>query len=138
MRAAFVIPWYGPDIPGGAEAECRRTAENLAQRGTAVEVLTTTLHSLEKSWDKGHHRPGKMVINGVTVRRFPIGPRQPGLFNDLNQRLIRGESLRPAEERAFFENMVNSEALYEFIAQAGRRRGLFFCAAGIEKQSKEN
>jgi hypothetical protein len=38
VKATFVIPWYGQEIPGGAEAECRRTAENLARRGVPVEV----------------------------------------------------------------------------------------------------
>ena len=30
LRATFVTPWYGDKVPGGAEAEARRTAQNLA------------------------------------------------------------------------------------------------------------
>ena len=118
MRAAFVIPWYGRDIPGGAEAMCRLTAENLAKRGVDVEVLTTCLHSLEKSWDQDHHPPGETVEAGVRVRRFSIDPRSVGLFALLNDRLVRGESLKPSEQRAFLENMVNSRALDDYISQA--------------------
>jgi len=121
MKAAFVIPWYGPDIPGGAEAECRRTAENLVQRGAEVEILTTCLRSLEASWDRNHHRPGETMVNGVPVRRFPVDSREPAVFGPLNERLMRGESLNPAQQRAFFESMVNSRALYDFIAQARDR-----------------
>lgn len=127
MKAVFVIPWYGPDIPGGAEAECRRTAENLVQRGTEVEVLTTCLKSLEAGWDRDHHQPGTVEINGVPVTRFPVDlPRNAALFNQLNDRLIRGEELSPGEEKAFFENMVNSRALYDRIAAMNRARDCIF------------
>ena len=42
----FVTPWYGPDAPGGAEAETRRLVGQLRRAGVAVEVLTTTTRDL--------------------------------------------------------------------------------------------
>ena len=124
LKASFVIPWYGREIPGGAEAECRGVAENLAARGVPVEVLTTCLHSHGRSWDRDHHPPGETVEGGVTVRRFPIDPRNAQLFNLLNSRILAGSPLPPRQELAFLENMVNSRALYQFIAEARDR--LFF------------
>ncbi|MBW1711831.1 MAG: glycosyltransferase family 4 protein, partial [Deltaproteobacteria bacterium] len=118
LKAAFVIPWYGQDIPGGAEAECRRTAENLAVRGVEVEVLTTCLHSQAASWDKNFHRPGETMEAGVAVRRFPIEARNGPLFDDLNLRLMEGRSLTPWQQKAFLANMVNSRALYQHVAKS--------------------
>ncbi len=121
MKAAFVIPWYGADIPGGAEAECRRTAEELVKRGAEVEVLTTCLHSLGESWERNHHPPGETRVNGVTVKRFPIRPRDVDLFDQVNIRLIDGQTVPPALERTMLENMVNSPGLYDYIASASQR-----------------
>ena len=50
---AFVAPWYGPDIPGGAEAECRATAQALRNRGVPVEILTTSRATMP--------RPGPII-----------------------------------------------------------------------------
>ena len=33
LKATFVTPWYGEKVPGGAEAEALRTAQNLAKAG---------------------------------------------------------------------------------------------------------
>lgn len=115
-KAAFVIPWYGQEIPGGAEAECRRTAENLAARGNRVEVLTTCLKSHGDSWEADYHPPGVKEENGVIVRRFPIDKRNAALFDDLNRRLLSGGRLRLFQELAFLNNMVNSTDLYRAIA----------------------
>jgi len=49
-KIAFVIPWYGPDIPGGAERACKNLAENLSLRGVDVEILTTCARDFY-SWE---------------------------------------------------------------------------------------
>ena len=41
MKTAFVIPFYGAAIGGGAESQCRMLAENLQKRGVDVEIITT-------------------------------------------------------------------------------------------------
>ena len=60
MKFAFVIPWYGVNIPGGAEAEARRTAEHLHRAGVPVEVLTTCVRDFRADWSVNHHRPGDL------------------------------------------------------------------------------
>jgi hypothetical protein len=72
MQLAFITPWYGPDIPGGAEAEVRRTAEHLHATGFNVEVWTTCVHDLYSEWSENFHRPGVDIVNGVLVRRFRV------------------------------------------------------------------
>lgn len=121
MKPAFVIPWYGTDIPGGAEAECRRTAEELAKRGAEVEVLTTCLHSLGHDWSQNFHPPGREKINGVEVIRFPVAGRDEALFDRVNVRVSQGLSVPLGLERVLLDQMVNSPELEAHIAQATGR-----------------
>lgn len=113
MKIAFVIPWYGENIPGGAETHCRTLAEHLTTSGLAIEVLTTCALDFYH-WDN-HHREGEYKVNNVPVRRFTVNPRDEGLFHRINAKLIHNISLSPAEEQDFMKNMVNSDNLYKFI-----------------------
>src|SRR5206468_2008988 len=54
---AFVAPWFGRDIAGGAEAECRATARALQARGVPVEILTTCVRDHASEW-VDHHPAG--------------------------------------------------------------------------------
>jgi len=120
LRPTFVIPWYGRQVPGGAETFCRNLAQNLARRGLPVEVLTTTLGGLSADWDRSAFPPGETREEGVLVRRFAFDPRQAALFHLLNRWLLEGRRLNRRQEQAFLENMVNSRAMYQFIREAGR------------------
>ncbi len=73
---AFVIPWYGPGIAGGAEAECRATAGALAARGLSVEILTTCARD-HASPGADDYPEGPDEIGGLPVRRFKVRPRDP-------------------------------------------------------------
>lgn len=115
MKLAFVVPWYGKKIPGGAEAECRRTAENLVQRGVNVEVLTTCLRELESDWSHNFYPEGAYLINGVTVRRFKVRPRKEKIFNQINEKLMKNLPVSSHEESQYMEEMINSDSLYDFI-----------------------
>lgn len=117
MKLAFVVPWYGENIPGGAEAECRRIAENLAQRGVNVEVLTTCVRELESDWSRNFYPEGNYLINGVTVRRFKVRPRKGEIFNQINEKLIKGIPVSSQEETEYMEEMISSNSLYDFILQ---------------------
>ena len=123
-RLAFVPPWYGADILGGAEQVCRTTAERLAAAGVPVEVLTTTAKDLFTGWSVDAHPPGTAIENGVPVTRFPLDRSPITTFGTLNDRLIAGRRLAPDEEIAYFRQSVNSQALYREIAR--RERTLFF------------
>ena len=113
---AFVIPWYGPDIPGGAETLARRTAEHLHQAGFTIEVLTTCIRDIHSDWSKNFHRPGLDHVNGVPVRRFPVRPRDAQAFNEINWRLMNDLSITKAQEETFIEQMMCVPDLYAFIS----------------------
>src|SRR3972149_6235787 len=126
MKRAFVIPWYGEHIPGGAEYATRRLAETLTARGRAVEGLTTCIHDFHSDWSKNHHRQGATVENGVTVRRFKVVRRDAARFDELNGQLLRGQVLTLEEEAQFMREMVKSPALLDFIQTHCADYQLFF------------
>jgi glycosyltransferase involved in cell wall biosynthesis len=126
MRIAFICPWYGADIPGGAEAEARRTVENLHQRNIPVEVWTTCVRDFEGDWSRNHYPAGDEVVNGVPVKRFPVSSRNSELFSTLNRRILSGEKLGREEEALFFQHMINSPELYQYLHRYGREALLFF------------
>ena len=133
---AVVTPWFGPALHGGAERQAREIALRLAARGHEVEVLTTCCRSFADDWSIDHHPPGASVEGNLTVRRFPVDPRDPAAFDAANARLlaVRPEDLQPGvspvapkDARAFAEHNINSSALLAHLrAAGGRYRALLF------------
>jgi glycosyltransferase involved in cell wall biosynthesis len=114
---AFVTPWYGPDVPGGAEAETRRTAERLHQAGLPIEILTTTIRDLYADWGHNHHKAGVSQINGLTVRRFPVLKREKATFDEVNLRLMKGLPITADQQQLYINGMMRVPKLYDYIAQ---------------------
>jgi glycosyltransferase involved in cell wall biosynthesis len=83
MRVLHVVQGYAPAI-GGTERVIQKVSEQLvARHGDSVTVYTTTAYNCELFWrnDQPQLPAGTEIINGVTVRRFPVfnrfgGPRQ--------------------------------------------------------------
>lgn len=119
---SFVLPWYGPDLPGGAEAEARRTIQHLQAAGVPVEVLTTCTRDLYADWSRNYHQPGTTQINGTTVHRFPVEPRDRQAFDRVNIRLMNNLPIGADDERVFLEHMIRAPRLTEFIRQEARDR----------------
>ena len=119
-RLAFVTPWYGPAIAGGAEAECRATARALAARGVPVEILTTCARDHASEWTD-HHPEGVTQEDGLTVRRFKVRPRDPDRYVRLHWRLQLGGSLGSFEEEDFVRESINSNDLYAYLATERER-----------------
>ncbi len=117
---AFVAPWYGPDIPGGAESECRVTAHALAARGVRVEILTTCARDHFSGWGD-YHPEGTSEEGGLTVRRFKTRPRNPERYAELQRLLDLGEYLSLDDEGEFVRESVNSDDLYAYLASEQER-----------------
>ena len=66
-KIGFVIPWFGFDIPGGAEAELKGLVLHLSEAGVPLEVLTTCVHQFQSDWSHNYHRAGTSVEKGITV-----------------------------------------------------------------------
>ncbi|HWR50263.1 MAG TPA: hypothetical protein VN428_04100, partial [Bryobacteraceae bacterium] len=117
---AFVTPWYGENIPGGAEAACRSLVKTLSARGLKVEVLTTCVRDFRANWSENHHPAGTTMETGIPVRRFPVRRRDTRRFDEINAVLMQGGTVSRGEEQVFLSEMINSPALYDYI---GEHRG---------------
>ena len=124
-RIAFVVPWFGEHITGGAETEARELAHHLAEAGEEVEILTTCVQAFTTDWNINYHNAGCFRESGLTVRRFPVRTRDTAAFDAVNAKLIHGERITEEEEKVFLEEMVNSPRLIEYIREHREAYDLF-------------
>jgi len=127
LHIAFVTPWYGADIPGGAEAELRGLAEHFAafHEGVEVEVLTTCVKEFTSDWSKNYHKPGSEQVRGVKVTRFPVRKRSTRDFDQVNLKFIKHMAVSKAEEDVFFREMIRSPDLENYITTHAQDIDLF-------------
>ena len=117
----FVVPWFGEGVRGGAELQGWETARELARRGVRVEILTTCSRSFLHRWDENHHPAGVSEREGITVRRFPVDPRDEGRFAAANGVLLGGGAASASIEEDFVRQNINSSELYRFIGENAER-----------------
>lgn len=117
---AIVIPWFGKDLKGGAEQLTFQFATRLANRGHAVEILTTCCRSFQDDWSTNHYRPGIRSEGGLRVRRFRVDRRDRARFDQANTVLLSlaSHQLKPGFSpvgaeitAAFCDENVHSSAL---------------------------
>ncbi len=115
MRLAVIVPRYGPQVIGGAEAQARGFAEAAARRGWTVEVWTTCArshHTWENVWP-----PGAQRENGVLVRRFPIERWDRGRWAERELRLARSGTLPAPEAYDWLDSGPHTPSLYAYVAR---------------------
>jgi glycosyltransferase involved in cell wall biosynthesis len=141
IKIAFVIPWFGKDIGGGAEAECKELVYNIKKLRSdiEVEVITTALKEFAADWNENTYQEGKYTEDGVVVWRFSAKPVDRTEFHPLNYfRLMapqvddligrKGKLLSPltsAEEKLYSEGMINSRSMYKFLKKSAKRYDFF-------------
>jgi len=116
-RIGLVIPWYGENIPGGAEAACRALARALQSAGAEVEVLTTTVREFASDWNQNFHAEGVTVEGGICVRRFRVRKRDTAAFDAVNRILARGLSPSVSDQEVYLRENIRSPALCEFLVR---------------------
>jgi len=116
MKLAVVVQRYGADINGGAELHARYIAERLSRHAT-VEVVTTCARDYV-TW-KNELPAGVEQVNGVSVRRFPVGhERNP---DDFGRRSVRvfDKTHSIADELRWLESEgPSSPALVNYVEKA--------------------
>lgn len=112
---AFVIPWYGDNIRGGAEMECNHLAHCFTDAGVDVEVLTTCV--LDAACDRGINtmEPGTYIESGITVRRFSVKKQGIEEYNNSNYKLYHNLPTTLEEEEAYYREDINSPDMYQYI-----------------------
>lgn len=119
-RIAFVVPRYGEDVLGGAEALARMLAEQIVAMNWAdVHVLTTCARD-HFTW-RNELPAGGSMVNGVPVRRFPIDSRarDSARYHALHLRLIRNERLSVEEQYEWVHHSAHSPELYAYLETHG-------------------
>jgi glycosyltransferase involved in cell wall biosynthesis len=101
VRVAIVVPRYGAEVNGGAEALARQYAHRLADRAE-VTVLTTCARDY-RTWED-HYDAGASRDGDVEVLRFPVPePRDGGAFDALSAKVLTGRETGPAVERRWMD-----------------------------------
>ena len=114
-KIALVNQRYGLEVNGGSELHCRQYAERLTQ-WYDVEVLTTC--ALDYTDWANYYPEGESVINGVTVRRFPIErKRNKKVFDKLSDRVLNSPVSEEEEERWIDEQGPYCPACVEYIKE---------------------
>lgn len=125
-KIGFVIPWFGWDIPGGAEAELRGLVTHLHDAGVDLEILTTCVKEFLSDWSINFHRHGTSVERGITIRRFRADSRNAADFAQVNAKLIEGKlPLTDGEEQIYVREMINSRELYHYLAEHQQEYSLY-------------
>lgn len=130
LKVAFVVPWFGMNIPGGAESETRELAQKLNKSNVDVEILTTCAKEFASDWGKNYYSEGDYFEGDLVVRRFRVNKRNRELFDRINLKLINGISdLSYEEQRMFIDEMINSSSLYEYMQENEQSYDLFVCVS---------
>lgn len=125
-KIGIVTPWFGMDIPGGAEAEIRGLALHLVQAGVELEVLTTCVKEFLSDWSVDYHKEGLTEEQGIPVRRFRVRKRDTAAFDQVNRKLMEGRlPLTKEEEETYVREMVNSPRLYAYMEEHKEEYAVF-------------
>ena len=117
-KVAFVAPWYGEKIPGGAEMAMRDITNHLNSAGIVIEILSTCVKEFLADWNVNYYKPGLTHENGITVRRFPVRKRDVVAFDKVNLKLMNNIlPLTDDEEETYLKEMINSPELYKYIRE---------------------
>lgn len=116
-KIGFVTPWYGDQIPGGAEMELRGLTKHLYAAGVDLEILTTCVEKFVSDWSVDFHKPGLTKEGGVPVRRFKVRKRDTQTFDQINIHLMNNETISREDEEIFEREMVNSPDLYQYMEE---------------------
>lgn len=116
-KLAFVTPWYGDNIPGGAEKELRGLIYHLLENNIKLEVLTTCVKEFNSDWNENFFPEGETVENEVIVRRFRVDKRNTRKFDEVNYKLMNNLPITLEEEEIYIHEMINSRKLCSYIRE---------------------
>ncbi|MCB0345288.1 MAG: glycosyltransferase family 4 protein [Bdellovibrionales bacterium] len=129
-RIAVVLPRYGESLGGGAEtltkAVLERMVEDAAGEIERAEVWTTCAID-HRTWEN-ELPAGSCEIGGIRVKRFPVDKRNLEIFIRAEHSMRDGMPLTIDQQLDWLANSVNSNLLYEHIAEHGKEFDLILFA----------
>ncbi len=119
----IVLPWYGAETAGGAEAQARQLVQSLREAGVAVEVWATDARDARAPLAPFYPR-GLDEVDGVPVRRFPAN------LGAAQQWTKQYGFEHPIPEYNLLQSLTGSDALLQAVAaERDQRRWVFFLYA---------
>ncbi|HEX5613567.1 MAG TPA: glycosyltransferase family 4 protein [Acidimicrobiia bacterium] len=119
LPIAFVPPRYGPGVVGGAEAVVSEMAAGLAARGHRVEVLTTCARD-HYTW-ANEFPAGELLVDGVTVRRFPAVRDTDGRDRHvIGNKILAGDDVDVLDQYRWINGDLRVPALYDHLVDHAR------------------
>lgn len=124
-KIGFVVPWFGENIPGGAEMALRGITEHLYQAGVDIEILSTCVKEFSADWHTNYHSTQLDSFKGMPVRRFKVRKGDLDTFRQINYKLMHGVKITRKEEETFIREMINSTDLYKYMEEHQEEYDLF-------------
>ena len=115
-KIAFVTPWFGESIPGGAESATRALIQRLKSHFD-IEVLTTCVKDFHSNWNDDFWKEGEYKEMDIVVRRFKVRKSNEDAFNRVNAKLMSNLSISKEEERTYISEMIRSISLNDFLEE---------------------
>lgn len=121
-KIAFVLPWYGKDIIGGAEFAVRDIMHHLLLQGISCEVLTTCVDESVQDQVRPYNAHFAEVdrTGEVPIRRFAVAVTTPTedeffsrFLSDYRVPVIQDMSIE--KETTLLNIHINSDQLYSYI-----------------------
>jgi glycosyltransferase involved in cell wall biosynthesis len=125
-RYGFVVPRYWPGMAGGAETLVGELAQQLADRGDRVEILTTCARD-NRTWNN-EFEPGAQTSRALKITRFAVDPRNLDAWVPRQIAVSQGRVLPVEEELLWMQESVNSAQLYREIKRRHQEFDLLFFA----------
>lgn len=121
ISVAVVLPRYGANLGGGAEALSKALAEHMKKYDLVSNIeIWTTCATDHRTW-ANQFSPGKYEEEGITVQRFLVDERNTDIYVPLEISIQQGISLTVDQQLDWLTHSVNSKGLYEHIAKEGEK-----------------
>jgi glycosyltransferase involved in cell wall biosynthesis len=120
-----VVPRFGGETVGGAERLVAELATHATPPGWASEIATTCAVS-HYTW-ANELEPGEKQVDGLLLRRFPVGPRDRERYEQLHPAILAGEA-GYVDELDWLSNSVWSPGLQRFLESEAERYDLVLFA----------
>jgi glycosyltransferase involved in cell wall biosynthesis len=115
------VPRLGEESVGGAERLIRELATKATPESWVSEIATTCARS-HYTWEN-ELEPGESRCDGVLVRRFLVGPRDPVRYDELHGLILNGKA-EYIDELEWLSNSVWSPDLQDYLERSGHEYGL--------------
>ncbi len=125
-KVAFVIPWFGESIPGGAESLCRDTAVRLKKEKVNVEIITTCIKEFNSDWDTNFWEERCYEELNLPIRRFSIEKTNRKEFDAVNYKLMNNIEITKEEEEIYINNLFRSNNLINYLREHDQEYLYFF------------